>query len=181
MRLFTIPLFCFFFGTASTQAAYRTLKTVDPQTGVVTYTMQDNRLGLPKNGDGCRTDNSLNSAFFGGTHVQLLLTKAVDPLRPSQPTYRMTLDFRSETWAFLSQAYFSVGGETHLFKLGDPKRDLDEDCHEWATVVVSKDFVEGLAAASFVMIRIQGRDHALDLCFNDPNRRNVNQFLGDSQ
>jgi hypothetical protein len=66
-------------------------------------------------------------------------------------------------------------------KIEDPKRGLDENCHEWATLKVDQAFVEGLAASPFVLVRLQGRDQALDLCFNDTNRKNLNKFLGESQ
>jgi len=177
----TLLLVFLFILAPSVWAGYKTIQTKDAN-GNITFSMQDNKLGLPKGDDGCRTDHFSNSVYFADTHVQLLVEKTVYPSDSKRPPeYRLKMDYQSDAWIFLKQITFSAGGEFFTFKFDDPQRSLDEVCHEWATVKVEPAFLENLAGSPFVFVHLLGRDQALDLCFNDTNRKNLNKFLGESQ
>ena len=186
MERFEMPsiawlLLCFLLALPS-WAGYQTLKTSDPQTNTTTFSMRDNKLGIPKKNDGCRTDNLSNSIYFDETHVQLLLEKTIYPEPTQHPAqYRIQMNYQGETWMFLKQINFLAGGETTVFKISESKRSMDDNCREDVTLTVDAAFLDRLATSSLVLIQLVGRDQTIDLCFNDTNRKNVNQFIGDAQ
>jgi hypothetical protein len=159
-------------------AGYKTVVDRDKFSGTIIIGMSDNKLGLPKGEEGCRTDNATNGFYFGDTHVQFLAEK-VFPKGVKKGTLRVCIDFKSTDWLFMKRMQILVDGKPSEFAIGDHHSVVERGCHEWGSFIITPKKLKEIASASSVQIRIIGKDARYDACFNDKNFKNLQTYLED--